>query len=555
VASAAVSQLAMEIDTERREAAVPALSSLTALGSVCLAICGEHGISDRERNAAAALHSSSQSSDVHEVVEAIRSGCDPLGSAYCSLMSARDRRTMGQTFTPDRIVSEMFQLANTGSAPYDRIVDPGAGTGRFVLEGLRRYPRACGIAIEADPIVALALRANGVALGLSDRLVIHCTDYRDSALPPIPGRTLFIGNPPYVRHHDISPERKQWYTARLRALGRPASQLAGLHLYFFLKTLDLARPGDVGCFITAAEWLDVNYGQTLRELLTNELGATEVLLLAPECRVFSDALVSACITKFEPGTATDLRLGQFDLTGSTMRPKPRLVTRAEAAAETRWSPLFRHGAHSAGDGAITIGSLFRVSRGQVTGKNRVWVTRDNPFGIPDRFVLPAVTRAEDITRAPHRRIEDVTMLCRVIDLPASLDSLDAAGRDSVERFLAWAKIQGADLGYIARHRRPWWRVALHAAPPIVVTYMGRRPPVFALNPAGARLINVAHGLYPRQPMVPGVLECLVDWLNRNVTRESGRVYSEGLTKFEPSEVMAIRIPDLGALEAINESAG
>ena len=46
-----------------------------------------------------------------------------------------------------------------------------------------------------------------------------------------------------------------------------ASRLAGLHLHFFLRTLELARAGDLGCFVAAAEWLDVNYGAALRWLL------------------------------------------------------------------------------------------------------------------------------------------------------------------------------------------------------------------------------------------------------------------------------------------------
>lgn len=84
-------------------------------------------------------------------------------------------------------------------------------------------------------------------------------------------------------------------------------------------------------------------------------------------------------------------------------------------------------------------------------------------------------------------------------------------------------------------------------PQVVVTYMGRRPPVFAINTAGASLINVAHGLYPKVELEAGALEWLVTWLNKNISQDSGRVYAGGLTKFEPSEVMRLQVPGIPML--------
>lgn len=54
------------------------------------------------------------------------------------------------------------------------------------------------------------------------------------------------------------------YASRFAGFGIKASALAGLHLHFFLQTRLLAKVGDVGAFITSAEWMDVNYGSALR---------------------------------------------------------------------------------------------------------------------------------------------------------------------------------------------------------------------------------------------------------------------------------------------------
>ncbi len=83
--------------------------------------------------------------------------------------------------------------------------------------------------------------------------------------------------------------------------GLRASRLAGLHIHFFLKSLELARPGDYGAYMTAAEWLDVNYGSVLRHALADGLGGLALHLLSPTAEPFPDALTSAAITCWEAG--------------------------------------------------------------------------------------------------------------------------------------------------------------------------------------------------------------------------------------------------------------
>lgn len=483
-----------------------------------------------------------------ELVEFVRAAIvdstDPLGAAYCLIRSSEQRRSVGQTFTPVEAVLGMFSWAEA-MGEFVRIVDPGAGTGRYVLHGLRQNSHAFGVAAETDPLVALLLRANATALGVADRLEIHIGDYRTLQLEPVEGRTLFIGNPPYVRHHDISPAWKDWYSTGLKNLGYASSKLAGLHLHFFLKTLALSRPGDLGCFITAAEWLDVNYGQSLRDMMTNGLGGRAVFVVSPEVPVFGDAMVSACITCFEPGSAdTDIEFKNIDRVEQLLELQGgHRANKITAKAERKWSVLVRNQEIVRNDAFIDLGELFKVSRGQVTGKNSVWVAKDNRFGLPEEFLVPTITDAADIIHAGGR-IDNVEGLRRVVALPANLEQLEHDQFLAVQEFLEWAKSEHANKGWIAEHRKPWWRVDMSKpAPQIVVTYMGRRPPVFAVNTAGASIINVAHGLYPKVPLPENSVEQLVAWLNTNVSQNSGRVYAGGLTKFEPSEVARLRIPN------------
>jgi hypothetical protein len=84
--------------------------------------------------------------------------------------------------------------------------------------------------------------------------------------------------------------------------------------------------------------------------------------------------------------------------------------------------------------------------------------------------------------------------------------------------------------------------------------MARRPPVFVRNLAGARFVNIAHGLYPRDPLPPRLLDALAGYLTRSVTTGQGRVYAGGLVKFEPREMerLPVPAPDLLAATARGE---
>jgi hypothetical protein len=81
--------------------------------------------------------------------------------------------------------------------------------------------------------------------------------------------------------------------------------------------------------------------------------------------------------------------------------------------------------------------------------------------------------------------------------------------------------------------------------------MARRPPAFVRNHCGARHINIAHGLYPREALSDATLDALAAFLRANVLQADGRTYAGGLTKFEPKEMERIAVPPLEELAAMS----
>jgi hypothetical protein len=488
------------------------------------------------------------SQQTREASDLIADGEDPLGHIFCSLRSPEERRPSGATYTPRAIVGPMIEWAE-GQGPVANVVDPGAGSGRFLTAAARTFPSAKLIAFETDPLAALICRANIAVTGVGARTHILLQDYRSAKAIGGDGPTLTIGNPPYVRHHQISAAWKRWLTVSSRSMGLSSSQLAGLHTYFYLSAALAGRVGDRGAFVTASEWLDVNYGSLIRELLLSRLGGEALTVVEPEAMPFADATTTAAIACWRIGSRRQVmrirRVADVSTLGDLSEGED---VRLDRFRETRrWSPLTRPG-KKLPEGWIQLGDIARVHRGSVTGANGTWVVPSNWANLPEHLLQPSITRGRELIAAGVALHEDAH-LWRVIDLPEDLDELGDDERRDVERFLRAARRRRVHKGYIASHRRSWWSVGLRPPAPIVASYMARRPPAFVLNHAEVRHINIAHGIYPREPLPAQAIVNMARALRDKVSLEDGRTYAGGLVKFEPREMERLPVPSLESLMA------
>ena len=378
------------------------LESEQELAALALAIIRRGSLTELSSAESQIANAASEASDliVGQFVDAIQQGCDPLGDAFVRLRSARQRRPMGAVYTPPEIVDAMVGWVSAKERP-DRIIDPGSGSGRFAVKAGKVFPDAALVAVELDPLAALLCRANLTASGLDDRSLVVVDDYRQADLGRCNGVTAFVGNPPYVRHHEIEPRWKKWLTDCAASRGLPVSGLAGMHIHFVLATLLYARPGDLGSFITSAEWMDVNYGRLLRGMLTDGLGGESVQVLAPEALPFEGTATTASVICFRVGSKDpSVKMRRIekveDLSDLT---RGRRVGKERLQQESRWSPLLT-AAQPVPEGYIQLGELCRVHRGAVTGANSTWITRPDDPELPTRALYPSVTKARELFGTP-----------------------------------------------------------------------------------------------------------------------------------------------------------
>ena len=467
--------------------------------------------------------------------QAITDGGDPLGETLCTIRPPALRRPAGAFYTPAPVVEAMVDWA-LAPGPV-RIVDPGCGSGRFCAQVARRAREPEIIAVDVDPVATLLTRA-ALAVLRPARAMVRQADFTTVALSPAGGPTAFVGNPPYVRHHDLMPEAKARAAELGRRLGHRVPGLAGLHAHFFLAAAGQASPGDLLCFVTSSEWLDVGYGRLIRELLLDGLGVESLHLVDSRRAVFGDAQVTAliaCARVSSPEDSVRLRLLRgADEVGSLAGGRP--VARSLLRASRRWSHLFGAPPVEPSGSVVRLGSVARVRRGVATGCNEFFVlTRDRARSLGlERWCRPALTAGREILQAggevrdgPERKVLlDVARDVRPDAHPALLDYIRSGERRGVHR------------RYLCAHRRPWWSLGSPDAAPIVASYMARRPPAFARNPDRLAILNVAHGIHPREPFTDEELAALVATLNadRSSFWGRGRRYQGGLEKFEPREM-------------------
>jgi hypothetical protein len=80
--------------------------------------------------------------DLATLRQQIRNGMDPLGLDFIRLRGADVRRSRGAVYTPAAIIDAMIDWASAepGETPA-RIVDPGSGSGRFLMPPPAPSPR------------------------------------------------------------------------------------------------------------------------------------------------------------------------------------------------------------------------------------------------------------------------------------------------------------------------------------------------------------------------------------------------------------------------------
>lgn len=205
----------------------------------------------------------------------------------------------GEVFTRRWVVDMILDLCGytpTRDLAATRLIDPACGDGAFVLPVLDRLIESCqfwgrplsdlGDAVRAfdlqsrhvstlQSLVEVRLvdagLSNGEAQAIAEVWVTHA-DFLGMWHEP-ESADFVVGNPPYIRPEDVSPEVMGAYRATCRTM----SGRADIYIGFFEFGLRLLADDGVLGFICADRWMRNAYGNKLREFISARFSVEAVV--------------------------------------------------------------------------------------------------------------------------------------------------------------------------------------------------------------------------------------------------------------------------------------
>lgn len=474
--------------------------------------------------------------------------------------TAFERNQMGQFATPPSLADDVLRYARR-LHPHRpvRFLDPAIGTGSFYGALRRAFPIDAvqqAVGYEIDPHYGEPT----IELWRDTPLVIRLEDFT-RALPPTDPEdkpTLLICNPPYVRHHHLSGAEKRYLQGLVeREAGIRLSGLSGLYCHFMCLSHTWLAPDGVAGWLIPSEFMDVNYGNAVKQYLLENVTLLHVHRFDPSDAQFDDAIVSSAIVWFKNAPPPTEHLVTFSYGGALEAPRVyRDVSTETLRRSAKWTRYPEADSHKLHDGHLTIGDLFAVKRGLATGSNDFFILSDSQIR---ELELPRECLRPILPSPRHLNTDEIMADADgnpILDRRMFLIDTRLPEREIQERYpTLWRYLQvgiadGVSDRYLSKHRKPWYAQENRPAPPILCTYMARndkngRPFRFILNHSQATAVNVYLLLYPK-PELQRIL-ATDPLLIRDIWKAlcsidpaalvgEGRVYGGGLHKLEPKEL-------------------
>jgi len=486
-----------------------------------------------------------------------------------SLKSAAERNKWGQFATPFELALSLARYAHkTIGEGRLRFLDPAIGTGSFYSALSHAVPAKtieAATGIELDPLFAEAARKFWGKCGLC----VVQGDFTKQKLP-VQRFNLVLTNPPYVRHHHLESDTKDRLKAQLaRSLRMEISGLAGLYCYFLLLCHDWMEEQGLAIWLIPSEFMDVNYGATLRRYLTERVTLLHIHRFCPTDVQFTDALVSSAVVVFRKAPPPPGHHVRFSFAGPIESPSTEAFVPLDVLCHSgKWTQFPARTNFESRD-EPTLGDLFVIKRGLATGSNDFFILSDEEtktWHIPRRFLKPILPSPRyltaDIIDARADGAPAVSPQLYLLDCSEPEEKIKA-NWPRFYSYLQKGRQQDIQTSYLASHRAPWYSQEQRPPAPFLCTYMGRsangrHPFRFIWNRSDATAHNVYLMLYPKSRLQDALnnhpeLAAKVFAALQRVTPgqfiSEGRVYGGGLHKVEPKELA--QIPARALLESID----
>lgn len=476
--------------------------------------------------------------------------------------SSQARNELGQFATPSELAKSIVRAALTMRTECEPIsfLEPAVGTGSFYSALISQIDESSILSAQGYEIDE-HYGAPSRKFWKKHKLAIHINDFLAIAPPKLEDQkyNFIISNPPYVRHHHIQSEQKQFLKERLNAeLNISFSGLTGLYGYFLALTSLWLKKDGVSVWLLPGEFLDVNYGVAIKKFLLSDVKVLRIHRFRPEDLQFSDALVSSVVVFYTTGKTSDI---EFSSGVSIESPEIRVMVNSKNIDPTeKWTARFNP-LHTTKRSAKTIGDYFKVKRGIATGSNESFILNDEDIQNNEiplsciRPIVPSPRHYKGLTiEADEYGFPSNIPKNYLLDIPYSQDELKCLPK----KFQTFLKLtqERVCANYLIAKRIPWYKQEQRPDCPFFLTYMGRNskePFRLIFNKSNATATNAYLMLFPkfnwtRLKSEDMKLMSLIHKELLSITGadfiNNGRVYGGGLYKLEPTELMSIPVDSI-----------
>lgn len=380
--------------------------------------------------------------------------------------------------------------------------------------------------------------------------------------PPKRKFRAIVANPPYLRHHRINEETKQFLKYLCAKItGFVIDGRAGYHIYFLLQALTLLEDNGKLAFIMPADTCEGTFAKKLWNWITENYCLECVVTFDKDATPFPNVDTNAVVflikkdkpkkeifwVKVNRAYSNDLFLfvsSHFKHTSlENLLVSKREIKEALATGLSR--PQQNHNGFK-----YYLSDFATVMRGIATGANEFFFLtckQVKELQIPSNYLRVAVGRTKDVTENMVTK-EDVQKL-EEKSRPTLLLSIDQPENDLPPKVTAYLK-KGVELGLperpLIKQRKPWFKMEKREVPELLFSYLGRRNTRFIKNVAGVLPLTGFLCVYPKSKDDKFV-DSLWKILNHPDTLKNiqlvGKSYGSGAIKVEPRSLENLPIPE------------
>lgn len=494
---------------------------------------------------------------------------DPDALPHVAGLQEAERRRLGAYYTSETLASKLLTWAVIDADT--TVMDPSYGGCAFLRQAITRL-RMLGTTSPASQVYGADIdestalwRAHLVSRGVPPEH-LHPGDFLlvdPGAELPVCGAV--VGNPPYVRHHRLTPDQLAAY-AHLRNMGGLTAR-ANAWAYFVVHSLAFVGAGGrLAMLLPGAVLHDDGYAERVRAHVAER--CERVLFVRVRDRLFPGVLEETVVllaTMAESAVATSTSSVDYaevdgeEALSALLAAWPSSDPRAGNVAG---APLRRQKVGSlptavqqvldrCRDVLRPLGDIADIRIGVVTGANRFFVRSAAGWPAdPAARWVPIVSRSAWLDR-PVWTDDDMSRLTadgtrtRLLAINSDRWSPRASGRlaDEISR----AEDEGLHTRSHTTRRRVWYDLGDITVPDAFLPYMGKSVGRPVLNRSAATSTNAVHHIRWRDapPDTVALARIVSGWstLWQLMGELEGRYYGGGVLKLEPGVARRLMVWD------------